>query len=409
MRVLIVSQYFWPEHFPINNLVAALVEKGHRVEVLTGIPNYPSGRFYDGYGAFRNSRQHYLGAKIMRVPLIPRGKGGGFRLALNYFSFAFLASILSPFLCRGRFDLIFVYEPSPITVALPAIFLKKIRSAPLVLWVQDLWPESLSATGSVRSPFLLKAVKKLVRFIYHQCDLILVQSKGFVSSIRDFGVDPDKIVYFPNTAEEFYRPVDLEKHAGERKEIPAGFIVMFAGNIGAAQDFPTIISAAEKLKDQKDIHWVIIGDGRMRVWGQNEIASRNLSQRFTFLGRRPAESMPRYFALADALLVTLRKDEIFEKTIPSKVQPYMACGRPIIASLAGEGARIIEEAQAGFSCPAQDPSGLAELVLKMYHMSQAQRNQTGLNARKYFDDNFSREKLVNQLNGIFNKMMGAAI
>ncbi len=375
MKILVCTQYFWPENFQINDLVAGLVEKGHKVTVLTGIPNYPGGSFFPGYGIFKNLRQDYCGVKVVRVPLVARGKGKKMGLLLNYFSFAFFASILGPFVAKGKYDLIFVYEPSPITVGLPAILLKKIKSAPVFLWVQDLWPESLSATGAVKSPLLLKFVKKLVYFIYHECSLILVQSKEFIPSICSFGVDSSRIVYFPNSAEEFYRPLELGNDVLERKEMPLGFVVMFAGNIGAAQDFPTIIFAAEKLRDHLDIHWVIIGDGRMRQWVEKETVSRNLTRNFIFLGRRSAESMPRYFALADVLLVTLRNEEIFELTIPSKVQSYLACAKPIIASLAGEGAKIIEKSQAGFSCPPENPSALAELVLKMYYMDERERGE----------------------------------
>jgi len=364
MHVLIVSQYFWPENFRINDLTAGLVEKGHEVTVLTGIPNYPAGKFFPGYSIFKNLRQSYCGAKIVRVPLVPRGKGKKIRLLLNYLSFAFFASFFGVFFLRGKYDLIFIYEPSPITVGLPAIVLKKIKSDPVFLWVQDLWPESLSATGAVKSPFLLKLVKKLVDFIYHECDLILVQSKAFIPSIRNFGVAMNRIFYFPNSAEAFYRPMEVQEDAQERRQIPKGFIVMFAGNIGVAQDFETIISAAQKLKEYKDIYWIIIGDGRMRSWVEKEIEARALRGNFLLIGRYPPEQMPRYFALADALLVTLKNEEIFKFTIPAKIQSYLSCAKPIIASLDGEGARIIEESGAGFSCQPEDHESLAQLVLK---------------------------------------------
>lgn len=406
MRILIVSQYFWPENFQINSLASGLVEKGHNVTVLTGIPNYPGGNFLPGYGIFNNLRQDYHGIKVVRVPLVARGKGKKIHLLLNYLSFAFFASILAPFVAKGEFDLIFVYALSPITVALPAILLKKIKSAKLFLWVQDLWPESLSATGGVNSPFLLKLVGKLVYFIYRECDLILVQSKAFIPYIRNLGVKKNWISYLPNSAEVFYLPVEVEKDAPERREIPKGFIVMFAGNIGAAQDFQTIVSAAEKLKAYKDIYWIVIGDGRMRSWLDKEIEKRNLGDNFLLIGRHQPEEMPRYFALADALLVTLRDEGIFKLTVPSKVQAYLACAKPIIASLAGEGAKIIEESQAGFSCFPGNPSSLAGLVLKMYHMDASERRIMGLKGREYFEDNFCRSKLIKQLEDLIKGVVG---
>ena len=409
MRILVLTQYFWPENFRINDLTAGLLEKGHRVTVLTGIPNYPDGKFFPGYGIFKNLRQSYRGAEIIRVPLVSRGRENKVRLLLNYLSFAFCASILAPFVCRQQYDVIFVYEPSPITVGLPAIVLKKIKSAPILFWVQDLWPESLSATGAVHSPIIIKYVKKLAKFIYHRCDLILVQSKAFIPSIQSFGVEPARISYFPNSAEKFYIPVEPKADSEERKIMPHGFIIMFAGNIGTAQDFGTIISAAEKIKNHTEIHWVIIGDGRMRLWVEEEIAKHNLGANFLLLGRHPAEMMPRYFALADVMLATLKNEEIFSFTIPAKVQSYLACSKPIIASLAGEGARIIEESGAGFSCPPENPEALAQLVLKMYHMKADERRAMGLKGREYFKNNFERSKLIDQLDRLIETVKGAKI
>ena len=397
MKILILTQYFWPESFRINDLAVGLNKKGHQVTVLTGIPNYPDGHFFQGYGFFKNVRQDYHGVKVMRSPLVSRGKGGGFRLALNYLSFAFFASILAPFFCHRKFDLIFVYEPSPITVCLPALLLKKLKSAPVMFWMQDLWPESLSATSAVRSEKILKTVDILVKFIYRGCDLILVQSRAFVEPIKRQGGDPDRTLYFPNSAEELYQPVILEKDAPECAVMPEGFCVTFAGNIGAAQDFGTILNAAELLKDHTEINWVIIGDGRMFPWVKSQVIKRNLMQTVHLLGRHPIEAMPRYFSLADALLVTLRKEPIFELTIPSKIQSYLACAKPIIAALDGEGARIIKEADAGLTCPAENPEALAKAVLTLYNMPQSERQVMGTRGRTYFNSHFEHKMLLDRL------------
>ena len=399
MDILVVTQYFWPENFPINDLVLGLAERGHKVTVITGIPNYPEGHFFTGHGLFKNMCQNYCGAKVFRVPLIPRGKGGGFRLALNFLSFALFASILGPIIDRGRCDLIFVYEPSPITVGFPALVFKKLKSAPIFFWVQDLWPESLSATEAVNSEIILKIIEMMVRFIYKGCDRILIQSLAFSSAIRRFGVQPDDIVYLPNSAQELYRPLILETDAPEYAQMPSGFRVMYAGNIGAAQDFGTVLKAAEKLKNYPDIHWVIVGDGRMRPWVEKQIQKLNLKNNVHLLGKHPAEAMPRYFSLADVLLVTLRKEPIFALTIPSKVQPYLACGKPIIAALDGEGARVIQEAGAGLTVPAENPHRLAEAVLAMYHMEESDRRAMGDRGRIYFEENFDRSLLLNRLDG----------
>jgi glycosyltransferase involved in cell wall biosynthesis len=397
MRILIVTQYFWPENFPINNLALGLQEKGYKITVLTGIPNYPSGNFFRGYSFLNKRRENYNGLRITRTPLIPRGKGSGLRLALNFLSFAFFASLFGLFYCRGKFDLIFVYEPSPITVGLPALVIKKVKSAPIMFWMQDLWPESLSATGAVRSKVILKSVELLVRFMYKGFDRILTQSRAFISPIIKLGGKPDRILYYPNSAEELYQPLELDPNATEHSVLPNGFRVTFAGNIGAAQDFGTVLKAAELLKDQKDIHWVIIGDGRMSPWVNEQVLSRGLTQTVHLLGRYPAKKMPRFFALSDALLVTLKKEPIFALTIPSKVQSYLACAKPVIAALDGEGARIIEEANAGLSCPAEQPADLADVVLNMYQLKASEREAMGRRGREYFEKNFERNMLLDRL------------
>ncbi len=408
MKILVLTQYFWPEDFRINELTASLVQKGHEVTVVTGIPNYPGGVFFPGYGLLKNSRQEYRGVKILRLPLIPRGRGGRIGLVLNYFSFMISALVIAPFICRGKFDVVF-FSLSPVAEGIPAVVLKMFKKASLVFWVQDLWPESLSASKMFTNTFLHTITRKVVTSIYKSCDKVLVQSRAFIPFITKMGIEEKKISYFPNFAEDLYQPVDPKDVVTERMGLPHGFIVMFAGNIGGSQDFPTIIATAEKLKDHSDIYWVIIGDGRMRQWAEDEVARRDLSRNFIFLGRHPVESMPRYFALADALLVTLKNEEIFERTIPSKVQSYLACGKPIIASLAGEGPRIIEEAGAGFSCVPESPSDLAALVLKMYHMDEGERRVMGLNGQKYFQNNFCRAKLIDELDGMLEDIKGARI
>lgn len=399
MRVLIVTQYFWPENFRINDLAEGLQQRGHKVTVLTGKPNYPSGRFYDGYGFFSKRRETYEGMEVIRAPLLPRGRAGGFRLVLNYFSFAFAAALSAAFSCRDKYDVIFVYAPSPITVALPAIVLKWIRGVPIMLWVQDLWPESVSATGGIRSAWILRLIERMVKFIYRGTDRILVQSEAFRPLIERLGVSMERITYFPNSAEELYRPVTLPPDAAERALVPAGFCVMYAGNIGAAQSFETILSAAERLRLYPDIHWVVLGDGRMASWVRAQIVERGLSGTVLMLGRHPLESMPRFFSLADAMLVTLKNEPILELTIPGRVQSYLACGKPIIAGINGEGARVVKEAGAGLTAAAEDANGLAEAVLQMYKMPKPLRVAMGMQGRDYFLRHFERTLLLGRLEG----------
>ena len=275
--------------------------------------------------------------------------------------------------------------------------LKWVKQAPLFFWVQDLWPESLSATGEVKSKVALKFVAGLVRSIYHRCDRILVQSKAFIPYIRTEAGAETTIEYLPNWAEGLYCPVAAEAGWLERQGLPEGFRVMFAGNIGVAQDFATILSAAERLRQYPEIHWVVLGDGRARAWVEQEIAKRDLAATVHLLGRFPMDDMPAFFASAEAMLVTLKREAIFALTIPGKIQSYMACGRPIIAALDGEGQRVVQESGAGLTCPAESPAELADLVLQLFRMPTEERLQMGQRARVYYEQNFSRQPLLERL------------
>lgn len=397
MKLLILSQYFWPENFRINDVVDGLTERGHAVTVYTGIPNYPGGRYFNGYGFLGPLRERYKAAEVRRSPLVPRGGGSGARLAVNFVSYAFFATLLAPWLARGRFDAILVYEPSPMTIGIPARFLRALKGAPLLFWVQDLWPESLSATGAVKSRALLGLVDRLIKWIYRGCDRVLVQSEAFTPSVRAHGVPESRIRYLPNSAENFYRPLEPRPDDAEARELPRGFRVMYAGNIGAAQDFATILGAAELLKEERSIHWVVLGDGRVRNWVEDEIRRRALGATVHLLGQRPPERMPRYFAHADVLLATLARRPIFAYTIPSKIQTYIACGKPVIAALEGEGGRIIREARAGWVVPPENPRALADATLAASRLTKSELDAMGSRAEAWFREHFEREKLLSRL------------
>lgn len=398
MKILIVTQYFWPENFRVNDLALALLERGHDVTVLTGVPNYPGGRFFPGYGFIRPSCEDYEGVRVLRVPLIPRGNGRRVRLILNYASYAVVASLLGPARCRDlEFDIVFVFEPSPITVALPAIVMKRRRRIPMILWVLDLWPETLTSAGGLSNPLVIGATGRLVRRIYRHCDLILAQSRSFIPSICDHGVDAATVRYFPSWAESIFSHTNMSNVDRRLVQLPSGFRLMFAGNIGASQDFPTILDAAERLKDDHRIHWLIVGDGRMRPWVEEEAARRGIGHTVHLLGAYPLEDMPWFFTQADAMLVTLKKDPTFAATIPGKLQSYLAFGKPIVAALSGEGAQVVEEARGGIVCSPGDAEGLALAVSRMSSLPESTRKQMGLNGLAYYQANFERSKLLDRL------------
>ena len=402
MRILVVSQYFWPENFRVNDLVKEWVQRGHQVTVLTGIPNYPAGKVLDAYREQPSAFATYKGTEVVRVPMLPRGSGG-LRLMFNYLSFVLGGGFFGPWRLRGKpADVIFVFEPSPVTVGLPAVWLGKIKNAPVVFWALDLWPETLAAIGVVRSPRVLGWVGHLVRYIYNRCTLVLGQSRGFLGSIARYCDDKAKIRYFPSWAEDLFMD-ECVKPAPEVPEWTDGFTLVFAGNIGEAQDMPTVLDAAERLKDNASIRWVIVGDGRKYDWLQSEVTRRGLDKQVLLSGRFPVERMPSFYAHADALLVSLKRDQVFSMTIPGKVQSYLMAGIPLLGMLDGEGAAVIRDSQAGLTCEAGDGAGLCQAVLTLAAMPTAERQQMGLNGRNYAQKEFGRTQLMDRLEALLTE------
>lgn len=399
MRVLVVSQYFWPEGFRINEIVLTLVEKGVEVDILTAKPNYPEGAFFEGYRGWGTQVETWGGATVFRVPLFPRGSRSAWRLALNYLSFVVTGTIYAPWLLRKRqYDVVFVYGLSPILLAIPGIFLARLKRRKLVLWVQDLWPDSLSATGYIRHPRLLRWVERLVRWIYGRSDLILVQSRAFIPAVS--ALAPGKaIAYYPNSVDAtFGEPPDPRVTLPRVAALETGFPVVFAGNVGVAQAVEVIVEAAELLKSHSGISFVIFGQGSRWDWMREQVAVQGLTN-LHLPGRFPVDTMPGLMQKAGALLVTLADEPIFAVTVPNKIQAYLASGRPVVASLNGEGARVINEARAGLTCPAGDARALADAVLALFQMPAAERAQLGENGRRYFKDHFDHNMLTDQLIG----------
>lgn len=402
MKILVVSQYYWPESFRITELVSSLRNKGCEVTVLTGQPNYPEGQILPGYSATGIGKQvHADGYDILRVPLIPRGNARSIRLALNYLSFVLSASALGPWLLRGRkFDMIFVFGTSPILQAIPAIVLKPIKRAKLVIWVQDLWPQSLEVTGHVRNKAILQLVSGLVRWIYGRSDLLLGQSHAFTDALRPMaGNVPVK--YHPN-------PADLS--FADKTEIPPpyrlkpGFNIVVAGNMGSAQAPETLVEAARLLGRGSDIRIVLFGSGSRWDWVRAEAERLGLDN-IEFAGRFPPETIPSLLAQASAGMVLLGKGEILTQTIPSKIPTYMAAGLPIIGSIDGEGARVIAESGAGSATPAEDAPALAEAMRQMRSLPDDQRRAMGQAGATYCAANFAPDRLATNLIGHFNALL----
>ena len=398
MKILIISQYFYPENLRINDLVFSLKKRGHQIEVLTGKPNYPKGEYFDGYSWEGPKDEEIEGIKVHRANLILRKKGGGLRLFLNYFSFVFFG-VFKILKLKGNFEKVLIYAPSPITVGIIGIVAAKKFNCKSYLWIHDLWPESVRVAGGIKSSFILGLVNQMTKLIYRFTDLLLVQSPEFKNYILNQGVAHSKIVYYPYYAEDFYKVVEKDK--SYLSQFPKGSNLLFAGNIGMAQSFDTVVNAFEKLKEH-DINLVVLGDGRDKSRIQDQIQEKGLTNKFHFLGSFPPEQMPYYFTCADGLLITLKKADIFSYTIPGKLQSYLACGKPIIGALDGIGNKIISESNSGFASEAENHELLANNILKLYKLSKAKKEKLSNNAMTYFDKNFNKKHLLERLEEILN-------
>jgi glycosyltransferase involved in cell wall biosynthesis len=398
MKLLVVSQYFWPENFIIGDFVRKLAERGHEVVVATGKPNYPDGLVFPGYRAGGMARERFQGkVDVVRVPIWPRGRGGGVNLALNYLSFVFFGLLCFPMLLRSRsFDAILVFAPSPITQVIPAILLKRLKRAHLAVWVQDMWPESLAATGFIRNAGVLKAVGGLVRWIYARSDTLLLQSSAFQEPSTRYA-DPGKLIYFPNSVDPDLPPGVPEGLPAElTKSLDEKFCVVFAGNLGKAQAVETVVQAAVLLRDEPGICLALVGSGSMLDWVQGQKALLKLDN-MALPGRFPPESMPELFRKASALLVTLKSGGVLDHTVPSKIQAYLAAGRPIVAALQGEGGKVVEDAGAGMVCEPENAQALADCIRGMHALPLSARDAMGQRGRAWFDGNFDMNRQVERL------------
>ncbi|MFN8790927.1 MAG: glycosyltransferase family 4 protein [Bdellovibrionales bacterium] len=376
----------------LNELVEETA-KSHAVCVLTGLPNYPKGDFFPGYSSSRGPyRESYKGASVLRYPILPRKKGFP-RLILNYLSHLLGASLAQFWLPKA--DWAFVFGTSPITTTIPAILWARLNGSRVCLWLQDLWPESVVAVGAAQQrSWMYKILALIVRWIYRRVDLVLIQSPAFSENLKEFGYS-GPIHFVPNWAPE----MDFQnaKEPEWLRDLPRDkMTVTFAGNVGRAQGIDTLMVAAEKLSHESRLQFVIVGDGSDLQRVQALAREKRLSN-VHFFGRKPLSDMAGLFQRSDALLVMLKKDPIFAKTIPSKVQAYLASGRPLIGSLDGSGAQVIEESQCGFVGPSEDAEALVQNLVKLLSQSPSGREQMGANGSRYFQLNFHKQKVVSEI------------
>lgn len=401
-HILVIAQYFYPEQFRINDICSEWVKKGYKVTVVTGIPNYPQGKYYEGYGLLKKRKETYEGIDIIRIPLVPRGNNS-IMLALNYLSFV-VSGFFWKMFTKIKADYVFIFEVSPMTQALPGVWYAKKRNIPCYLYVQDLWPENVEIITGVKNKYILGVIGKMVDYIYARCTRIFTTSKSFVKSINNRGVPIEKIEYWPQYAEDFYIP--LKKKAV--MEIPEDefFNIIFAGNIGNAQGLDILPKAAAIIKSKEPkakIRFNIVGDGRYKNELIQLVKSSKLNNMFNFIDKQPASRIPELMAANDAAFLSLSDSPLFAMTIPAKLQSYMACGISVIASATGETDEIIRSSKSGVCSFPGDAKQLAEEILILSSKSQSELKQIGLNAREYYDQHFNKNELLKQMDEYFGE------
>lgn len=398
-HILVISQYFYPEQFRINDICTEWVNRGYEVTVVTGIPNYPQGKYYDGFGLFKKRIETYNGMNIIRLPLVPRGNNS-IMLALNYLSFV-ISGYFWKLFTNIKADYVFIFEVSPMTQALPGVWYAKKINVPCYLYVQDLWPENVEIITGITNDKIIGAIGKMVDYIYKRCTKIFATSESFVKSIHERGIPLDRIEYWPQFAEDFYLPLNNQFIP----EIPKDdvFNIIFAGNIGMAQGLEILPKAAKIIKEKSEnkVRFNIVGDGRFKNEFIRIVDEMKLNDMFNFIPKQPATRIPEFMAVNNAAYLGLSKSPLFAMTIPAKLQSYMACGIPNIASAAGETARIIKESESGLCSEPGDAKGLAENIIKMSNKLKEERVVLGENARSYYDNHFNKIDLLKRMDNYF--------
>lgn len=386
-RVLLISQYFWPEQFTINDVANLLKIKKFKIDVLSSKPNYPEGKFFKDYNFFNKNKEKYKGIKILRCPIIPRGNSSNFRLIINYISFSLFSSIYIFYYIFKKYDYILVYQTSPITSAIAGILFSKIKKIPLIIWVQDLWPETLKGTSHVKSKIVYKIAKIISNYIYKNSDILFAQSKSMVLNLK-IKFKNKFVFYLPNLVQTIIKPIKSNSFK-KKLNLNNNLNLMFAGNIGDAQNVKLIVNLAKKFKNQK-INFLIVGTGS-KFETINRLKKKHDLQNLILYGKQEISKIPLYFSIADFMLLTLKNKNVFSITVPNKLIAYMASGKPIISIAPGESSDIVNEAKCGFANKSFSSIDINRIIIKILKIKKKEIKFFSMNSKKYYDLNFSHK------------------
>ena len=396
-KILIVSQYFYPESFRVNDIASQLVQRGFDVTVLTGIPNYPSGKFFKGFSIFKTKKEiFYQGVKVIRLPIFARGKNK-ISLALNYLTFWVLGSLFSLFTTK-RFDLVFTYGISPILQGSIANIYARRFKVKSYLYLMDFWPYSIEAVDGIRNKLILKYLGKISKSIYLRSDKILISSQGYESDLIKFGVDPSKIIYWPQYHEDFYKP--LQPDYSITPEInPNRFNITFTGNLGYAQGLDSFIEFIKEYKDKLatiGCMFNFIGDGRAKIELKEQVLNYHLENLVTFMDSKRSERIPQYLANSKVALLIIKDNEFMNKVLPAKVSTYVGCKTPILAIATNPLAEFIEKYHFGISSHSYDSAMIMKTVEKIIRNHEILKEKM-----KSSEDPFMQNHLMYQLINLF--------
>ena len=391
-RILIVTEYFYPEEFKINEIALAWKDKGYEVDILTQNPTYPFGKIFDGYKNRWYYKDNYNGMTVYRVKAVTGYKESLFKKLLKYFTFMFLGSIVALFIGR-KYDYVFGFDIAALTGMVPAIILKKVYKKPVTLWIQDVWPESVYAYGFKKTRFLSFMLDGFVRFVYRNTSSFAVSGKGFISKIKAYIHDNQEIEYLPNWADEFNKDLDLFKFSKEKK-----IHFTFAGNVGKVQNLDNIINAFGKLGDKyKSFTQLnIIGDGSHLESLKNLVDENNFDN-IIFWGRKPRDEMYKYFKASDFLIVSLVDEPIFSLTVPAKLQTYIAANKPILAVINGDASDIVRDNNLGYCAQPDNILEISEAFIKCIQTDEKEREKFTKNCKSLTDTTFNKERIINSL------------
>lgn len=395
--ILLVTQYFYPENFKGNDVAFELSDRGYEVDVLTGIPNYPEGKYPKGYGIFRKRIETIGGVKVYRVFQIPRGKGF-LGLSLNYCSFV-LSSVLWVMFFFGfkkRYDAILFQQLSPATTCIPAVFLSKIKKTPLYTWVLDIWPDSVTSTLGNKGKIIEPVINHLVNWMYRASNKLLITSKGMAELINRNADYSHKIIYYPNWSD------DLKKMPIEKiPELPDGYRIMMAGNIADGLGIDSLVALLSEMNDTPEAKFIFVGGGNLQKQMEDECKRKELNNVY-FTGKQPYHKIPAFYAKADAMLLTLKPTTLphLDVTVPARLQGYMAGGKPVLAMIGKGASELINEADCGYAVPAGDYKSLAHYIKTFVLNNKYEFAIKGKNGRCFYESHFKKVDCISTLEKI---------